>query len=444
MNPTDAAPFPAPPEAMAVVSRLRDAGFGAFFAGGCVRDHLRGVPPHDFDIATSARPDEVESLFPGRSDLVGKSFGVAIVREGSLRFEVATFRADGPYSDGRHPDSVTFTSAEEDARRRDFTVNALFYDPFALRVLDHTGGVADLAARRLRAVGDPARRFAEDKLRLLRAVRFAANLGFEIEPATWDALRRMAPEIAVVSAERIRDELDKWLTGPDPARGLDLLDASGLLDVLLPEVAALRGVDQPPEFHPEGDVFVHTRLMLSHLRNAGSVLAWSVLLHDIGKPPTRTVDANGRIRFNGHETEGARMAAGLLRRLRFPNNHADAITACVVNHMAFKDVPRMKVSTLKKLMARPTFPDELALHRIDCLGSHGQLDIHRMLEEKRAEFASEPIQPEPLVRGADLLDLGLPPGPKLGAILREAYDLQLEGALATREAALAWLRNRLL
>lgn len=422
---------------------LRAAGHEAYFAGGCVRDHLRGVEPHDYDVATDAMPEEVASLFAGRCDLVGKSFGVAIVREGGHMVEVATFRRDGPYLDGRHPSSVTFTNAEEDARRRDFTVNALFWDPVDGRILDYVGGRSDIEARLLRAVGDPDRRFEEDRLRLLRAVRFAANLGFEIERGTWSALKIRSAQILTVSAERNRDELSRWLTGPDPARGLDLMDGSGLLVALLPEVAAQKGVPQPPQFHPEGDVFTHVRLLLSHLKGAGEILAWSALLHDIGKPPTYAVDRDGRIRFSGHEVVGERMARELLQRLRFSNAKTDAICACIANHMTFKDAPDMRPSRLKRLLARDTFDDELELHRIDCLASHGDLSIHEFLLARRAELSEEAIKPEPLLRGRDVLDRGVAPGPRVGALLRAAYELQLDGRLKDREGALAWLDAQL-
>lgn len=427
-----------------IVRRLRAEGHEALFAGGCVRDHLRGVEAHDYDVATDALPERVAALFPGRSDLVGKSFGVVIVREGGHPIEVATFRRDGPYLDGRHPSSVTFTDAEEDARRRDFTVNALFWDPVSGEIRDYVGGRADLGARLLRAVGDPGKRFEEDRLRLLRAVRFAANLGFEIEAETWRALRERAAEISMVSAERVRDELSRWLTGPDPARGLDLMDGSGLLAALLPEVAAQKGVDQPPQFHPEGDVFTHVRMMLGQLRGEGEVLAWSVLLHDIGKVATRSVDRDGRIRFNGHEVVGERMARDVLARLRFSNAKTDAICACVGNHMTFKDAPEMRASTLKRLLARETFDDELKLHRIDCLASHGDLSIYDFLVGRRSELSAEALKPEPLLRGKDLLDRGVEPGRRVGALLRDAYELQLDGRLRDREGALAWLEGQLL
>lgn len=426
-----------------ILRRLRSAGHEAYFAGGCVRDHLRGVEPHDYDVATGAVPEEVAALFHGRSDLVGKSFGVVIVREGGYSVEVATFRRDGPYLDGRHPSTVTFTDAVEDARRRDFTVNALFWDPLNEAILDHVGGRADLEARVLRAVGDPERRFNEDRLRLLRAVRFAANLGFEIEASTWAAIKRQAAQIVTVSAERIRDELSRWLTGPDPAKGLDLMDDSGLLAVLLPEVAAQKGVAQPPQFHPEGDVFLHVRLMLGRLKCADEVLAWSVLLHDIGKPPTYAVDRDGRIRFSGHEVVGERMARGVVERLRFSNAKADAICACVGNHMTFKDAPEMRPSRLKRLIARETFEQELELHRIDCLASHGDLSIHEFLVARRAELSEECLRPEPLLRGQDILDRDVRPGPRVGELLRAAYELQLDGRLKDRGQALEWLDAQL-
>lgn len=426
-----------------IVRHLRAKGHEALFAGGCVRDHLRGVEPHDYDVATDAHPDRVAELFPGRSDLVGKSFGVVIVREGGHAIEVATFRQDGPYSDGRHPSSVTFADAEGDALRRDFTVNALFWDPLSDEIRDYVGGRADLEARLLRAVGDPGKRFDEDRLRMLRAVRFAANLGFEVEAGTWAALRERAGGILAVSAERIREELTRWLTGSDPARGLDLMDGCGLLEVLLPEVAAQKGVDQPPQFHPEGDVYTHVRLMLGKLSGAGEVLAWGVLLHDIGKVQTRSVDRDGRIRFNGHEVVGERMAREVLARLRFSNAKADAICACIGNHMTFKDAPEMRASTLKRLLARETFEDELELHRIDCLASHGDLSIYEFLLARRAELSAEMLKPEPFLSGRDVLDRGVAAGPRVGALLREAYELQLDGKLRDRDVALAWLDRQL-
>ncbi len=426
--------------ARAVAVRLQSAGHTAYFAGGCVRDALRGVSPKDYDIATSARPEEVQSLFP-RTLAVGAHFGVIVVLHGGFQFEVASFRADGAYLDGRHPVDVTFTTPQGDAERRDFTVNGMFYDPQTERVIDYVGGQADLQTRKLRAIGDPAARFREDRLRLLRAVRFAANLGFEIEAATWEAVRAQADAIGAVSAERIREELVRIFTAPSRVRGLDLLDTSGLLRAVLPELDACHGCEQPPQFHPEGDVYVHTRLMLSLLPEKVSVpLVFSVLLHDIGKPPTARVDENGRIRFNGHEHVGAEMAQRVMERLRFSRADTDATVEAVRQHMAFKDVPNMRVAKLKRFMARPGFEDEMELHRVDCTASHGFLDNHAFLRAKQEEFAHEPLIPKPFVTGHDLLGRGLKPSPRFGEILEAAMTRQLEGAFASREEALAWVQ----
>ena len=432
------------PAARAVVARLQKAGFTAYFAGGCVRDALRDVRPKDFDVATDARPDQVQKLFP-RNVAVGVQFGVIRVMDGVHQFEVATFRADGAYIDGRHPEGVTFTTARGDAERRDFTVNGMFYDPLADRVIDFVGGQADLERRVLRAIGDPPARFREDRLRLLRAVRFAATLGFEVEPTTWAAVRAHASEIGVVSAERIQDELVKIFTAPGRVVGFDLLDASGLLRQVLPELEACKGCEQPPQFHPEGDVFVHTRLMLSLLPEEVSVpLVFAVLLHDIGKPRTAQVDPGGRIRFNGHERVGADLTVRVMERLRFSRAVTDLTVEAVRQHMAFKDVPQMRVAKLKRFMARPGFEDEMELHRVDCLGSHGFLDNHAFLRAKQDEFAHEPLIPKPLVTGHDLLAAGLKPGPKIGEILEAVQTRQLEGAFPNRDAALAWVRAEFL
>ncbi len=424
--------------ARGIVERLQKAGFAAYFAGGCVRDRLMGKAAHDFDIATSARPEEVQRVFRRVTGLEGKVFGVVRVLEGGWMFEVATFRTDGSYQDGRRPTSVMFATAEEDAARRDFTVNGVFYDPVRGEVLDYVGGRADLAAKTLRAIGDPAARFAEDRLRLLRAIRFAVNLDFEIDPRTWDALRAHAADLKGVSPERVREELDKIWTGPNPARGLDLLDASGLLRAVLPELDALHGVEQPPQFHPEGDVYKHVRLMLSHLQEAPLSLALAVLFHDVGKPATSRVDETGRIRFNGHETVGARMTEQILRRLRYSNDVIEETVAMVANHMTFKDAPQMKLSTLKKLIARPTYPLELELHRIDCSGSHGDLSIHKYLVEQEAAMPPEAVRPPRLISGDDLMQLGIPFGPAVGKILGAVVDEQLEGRVTTRKQALAF------
>lgn len=429
------------PEAEAIVRRLSEAGHQAVYAGGCVRDALLNRPYPDVDIATSATPDQVQAVFPKASDPQGKAFGVIRLKQGDHVFEIATFRVDGPYLDGRRPSSVTFTTAEEDAKRRDFTVNGMFFDPLQDKVLDFVQGRADLAAKIIRAIGDPTARFTEDKLRLFRAIRFAVQLGFTIEPATWEALVRLAPESKTLAPERVRDELVKIFTSPDPARGLDLLHDAGLVAGWLPELLEMRGCAQSPEHHPEGDVWVHTRLLLTHLKNPSPVLAFSALLHDVGKPRTSRTEPSGRIRFFGHEGVGARMAEEILRRLRFSNEEVEAVVACIANHMAFKDAPQMRISTLKRLLARPTFPTELELHRIDCSASHGELDIHRFLVAKQSEFSQEEIKPKPLVSGHDLQELGIPPGPGLGKILSLLMDEQLEGKLKDREEALLRARE---
>ncbi|MEI8233245.1 MAG: CCA tRNA nucleotidyltransferase [Verrucomicrobiota bacterium] len=429
-------------QARAVVRRLRDAGFLAFYAGGCVRDTLLGLAPKDFDIATSAPPHEVQRLFP-RTIAVGAHFGVICVLQEGIPFEVATFRSDDAYIDGRRPTGVTYSTPQLDAARRDFTINGLFFDPLGGEVIDYVHGREDLKAGILRAIGDPAQRFREDRLRLLRAVRFAAAFGFTIEPATWDALRANAAEIHVVSAERIREELVRIFTAPGRVRGFDLLDSSGLLAQVLPEITTLKGCEQPPQFHPEGDVYVHTRRMLELLPLETSVpLAFSVLFHDIGKPATFSRDpADGRIRFSGHDKVSAEMTFRVMERLRFSRDEIDATVEAVANHMVFKDVQSMRVARLKRFMARPHFADELELHRVDCASSHGMLDNYTFLLQKRDEFASEPLIPPPLVNGRDLLALGWKPGPKIGEVLEAVQTRQLEGALHTREEALAWVKS---
>jgi len=424
-----------------IVARLRAKGHVAYFAGGSVRDLLRGQTPKDIDIATNARPEAVQEIFP-RTYAVGAHFGVIVVLENGLQFEVATFRSDGAYLDGRRPTEVHFASAKEDAARRDFTINGMFFDPAADKVIDFVGGRGDLEARVIRAIGDPAQRFAEDRLRLLRAVRFATTLDFEIDPSTWEALLVNASSINEISAERIREELVRILLSPRRTRGWDLLDTSGLMAVVLPEVEAMKGCEQPPQFHPEGDVFKHTRIMLELLPAAASLpLVLSVLFHDIGKPLTSSVDEDGRIRFNGHDRVGAEMTEALMQRLRFSRMEIEATVEAVRQHMVFKDVPKMRVAKLKRFMARPTFQDELELHRVDCASSHAMLDNYEFLLKKREEFANEPIIPPPLVRGTDLIALGLRPGPGFGDILEAIETQQLEGVLTSREQALEWLKR---
>jgi poly(A) polymerase len=424
-----------------LVARLRDAGRVAYFAGGCVRDLVRGETPKDIDIATDARPEEVQKIF-SRTYAVGAHFGVIVVLEDGFQFEVATFRSDGVYLDGRRPVAVHFSSAEEDARRRDFTINGMFFDPVADEVIDFVDGRADLDAKIIRAIGDPAERFAEDRLRMLRAVRFATTLGFAIEPSTWNALRECAACINEISAERIRDELVRIFVSPNRVRGFDLLDESGLLRAALPELEPMKGCAQPEQFHPEGDVFQHTRLMLKLLpKEVSAPLVFSVLLHDVAKPQTAAVDETGRIRFNAHDRIGAEMTQQIMERLRFSRAEIDATVEMVRQHMVFKDVPHMRVAKLKRFMARPTFVDELELHRVDCASSHRMMDNYEFLLRKREEFANEPIIPPPLVRGDDLIALGLKPGPKFGEILDAVETQQLEGALRTREEALEWVKR---
>lgn len=424
-----------------LVQRLRDAGHVAYYAGGCVRDRLLGSDPHDYDIATDARPEQVQALFR-RTYAVGAAFGVIVVLEDGHEFQIATFRSDAAYIDGRHPSGVVFTTAREDAERRDFTVNGMFFDPIAGEVIDYVDGQRDLAAKVLRAIGDPEARFREDRLRMLRAVRFATVLGFEIDASTWSAVCANAAHIHDVSAERIREELVKTLVHPNRLRGFDLLDASGLLHEILPEMDALKGCTQPEQFHPEGDVWVHTRIMLGLLppREVSVPLVFSVLLHDIDKPTTRTVDETGRIRFNGHDRAGARTTERIMERLRFSRAEIDATCEAVAQHMVFKDVQQMRVAKLKRFMARPTFEDEMELHRVDCTSSHGLLDNYDFLRAKSDEFANEPLIPEPLITGNDLIALGLRPGPRFKEILEAVQSRQLEGTLTDRDAALAWVK----
>ena len=427
-----------------VAARLREQGHVAYFAGGCVRDMVRGLAPKDYDIVTDARPEMVQALFP-RTYAVGAHFGVIMVLEDGFRFEVATFRSDDAYIDGRHPSAVHFSSPQEDAKRRDFTINGMFYDPVADEVIDVVGGRADIAAKLVRAIGDPAKRFAEDRLRMLRAVRFATVLDYQIDAKTWVALVTNAASINEISAERIREELVRIFLSANRVRGWDLFDASGLMSAILPELEAMKGVLQPEQFHPEGDVFVHTRLMLSLLPEKVSVpLVFAVLFHDVAKPVTARVDETGRIRFNEHDRIGAEMTEAIMRRLRFSGAEIETTVEMVRQHMVFKDAPKMRVAKLKRFMARPTFDEELELHRVDCESSHRMLDNYEFLLDKREEFANEPIIPPPLVRGDDLIALGLKPGPKFGEILEAVETRQLEGILQTRDEALEWVKQQYL
>jgi putative nucleotidyltransferase with HDIG domain len=426
-----------------IVSQLRAQGHSAWLVGGCVRDLLLGRVPKDFDIATSARPADILRLFPN-ADQVGAHFGVILVHQDGAHVEVATFRSDLDYTDGRRPNAVHFESSpEQDVLRRDFTINALLLDPDTNEVLDYVGGRADLDARIVRAIGDPVRRFQEDHLRLLRAVRFAARLNFTIEPATFAAMQTLAPAIHHISIERVRDEISRILTEGGARRGFELLDASGLLREVLPEVSTLKGVEQPPEFHPEGDVWTHTLIMLEGLGGSTQPpsleLALGVLLHDIGKPATFRIA--GRIRFDGHVEKGVEIAHALLNRLRYPHAVIEQVEALIDNHMRFKDVPNMRESKIKRFLRMPKFEEHLALHRLDCLSSHGSLANYDFARNRQNEVPPEQLRPVPLVTGHDLIAAGCKPGPAFGAALHEAEDAQLEGRVTTKEEALRLALN---
>ncbi|MGY8643671.1 MAG: CCA tRNA nucleotidyltransferase [Verrucomicrobiales bacterium] len=426
-----------------ICAQLRTAGHEALFAGGCVRDQLLGREQKDIDIATNATPDQVLAVFP-KGDTIGAHFGVILIRAAGVHFEIATFREDGEYSDGRRPDSVKFTTAENDAKRRDFTVNGMFLEPESGEIIDYVGGKADLESKTLRAIGNPADRFEEDFLRMMRAIRFATVLdNFSIESETWAALQANAHHISEISPERIQAELNKVWTSPNRVRGFDLLVDSGLMRAILPEILELQGCEQPPNFHPEGDVFTHTRIMLGLLKSDASLpLVLSVLFHDVGKPATFSLDpAEGRIRFNSHDKVGADMTVKILKRLRYSNDVIDAAVDGVAHHMQFMNVQKMKTAKLKRFMARPHFDDKLELHRVDCTSSNGFLENYKFIKAKREEFASEPLLPTPFVNGQDLIERGWESGPKMGEKLREIYDLQLEGQVTTREEGLAQLAS---
>ena len=455
--------------------RLHELGHAAYFAGGCVRDLLLGAVPQDFDVATDATPEQVQAAFP-RTEAVGAHFGVVLVIDKvtdesgeavRIATEVATFRHDGAYSDGRRPDAVRFSEdPREDVLRRDFSINGLLLDVAAYEsgdrledcVLDFVGGRSDLAARLVRAIGEPRLRFAEDKLRMLRAVRFAARLEFEIEPRTMEAIRAQAAEIGAVSAERVRDELTRTLTEGHARRGFELLYACGLLQQVLPEIVRMRGVEQPPQYHPEGDVWTHTMLVLEHLqttkqnakdRSPSATLAWGALLHDVGKPATFTppdpAKPNDRIRFNGHVEVGVAVARAILNRLRFSSDDTAQILALVQHHMQFGDVMKMKQSTLKRFLRLPQFAEHLALHFADASSAHGDLRLYEFARRKLEELGEEQIRPALLVTGTDLIAAGYTPGPGFREMLTLAEDAQLEGSVTTKEEALrlieaAWPR----
>jgi poly(A) polymerase len=440
--------------AIHIIRVLRRYGFQAYLAGGCVRDTLLGAEPADYDVTTDATPNDVMRIFP-ETYAVGAQFGVVLVpvpKDGEREIvppqhphaiEVATFRSDGIYSDGRHPDRVQYSkSPEEDVQRRDFTINGLLMDPLdGDRVLDFVGGRADLGAGIVRAIGDPERRFAEDKLRMLRAVRFSARFHYAIDSPTLSAIKRLAHGIHHVSRERVRDELTKMLTEGRARQAFELLDSTGLLKEVLPEIERMHGVEQPPQFHPEGDVWIHTMMLLEQLQaNCPRTLAWGALLHDVGKPPTFRV-APDRIRFDGHVEVGVKMAHEICRRLNFSNDDTEQIEALVANHMRFKDVERMKDSTLKRFLRLSRFEEHMELHRIDCLSSHRDLSLYEFVSEKVRNTPPEQIRPVPLISGQNLIELGYAPGPRFKEILSAVEDAQLEGRLQSREDAIELVRN---
>jgi poly(A) polymerase len=432
--------MPAEMLAREVIVKLRAAGHRAYLVGGCVRDLLLGVKPKDYDVATDARPDRIMDLFPN-SGRVGAHFGVVLVRNAFAQVEAATFRSDQEYTDGRRPDAVHFeTDPAEDARRRDFTINGLMMDPETSEVLDFVGGRADLERRTIRAIGDADARFREDHLRLLRAVRFAARLDFQIAPATFEAIKRHAALIGKIAAERVRDELTRILTEGGARYGFELLDASGLLEHVLPEIAAMKGVAQPPQYHPEGDVWQHTLLLLEQLDHPTATLAWGALLHDVGKPPTFRIAE--RIRFDGHVEEGVRLARMLLNRLRFSRDDMEQIEALIANHMRFKDAGKMRESTLRRFLRLPQFEEHLELHRLDVSSSNRNLEAYDMVRRKLSEYGEEQLRPEPLLTGADLIAAGYAPGPSFSKILAAVEDAQLEGELQTSGEAMQFVRER--
>jgi poly(A) polymerase len=424
--------------ANSICDTLRRSGYQALLVGGCVRDLLLVREPADYDVTTDATPEQVVSLFP-ESVAVGAQFGVILIPRDGLKVEVATFRSDVGYSDGRHPDRVVYSKTpQEDVQRRDFTINGLLMRHDTGEVLDFVGGQTDLEAKVIRAIGEPVRRFAEDKLRMMRAVRFAARFGFEIEAATFRAIRQHVAEIHQVSSERLREELTKLLTEGAARRAFELLDETWLLQQVLPEIGAMKGVEQPPQYHPEGDVWIHTLLMLEGLpKDVSPTLAWGVLLHDVGKPPTfqSAAETGDRIRFNNHVEVGVRMAEGICRQLRFSNEDTEQILALVDNHMKFAAVEEMRTSTLKKFVRLPHFDEHLALHRLDCLSSHRHLESYEFVTRFLAVTPPEQVRPERLLTGDDLRAMGFRPGPLFSQILQALEDGQLEGQIRTREEA---------
>ncbi len=424
-------------KAVAIVKRLRENGYESYLAGGCVRDMLLDKPPQDYDITTSAKPGVVAEIFP-QTVPVGAQFGVMLVVIDGEPFEVASFRHDGPYLDGRHPSEVRYGSLQEDILRRDFTINGMVYDPIEERVIDLVEGKKDLERRSIRAIGNALERFAEDRLRMVRAVRFAAGLDFTIEENTLAAIRGLAPTIGRISWERIGEEVTRILTEGGARRGFELLDATGLLAEIMPEVAAMKGVEQSPDYHPEGDVFTHTMLLLSHLQAPEETLAYGCLLHDVGKPVC--IQRNGeRLTFYGHTEKGAEMAGEILKRLKRNRATWERVAYLVRNHLRHTQAPNMRLSTLKRFLGEDGIDELLDLTRIDALSSNGDLQYYRFCKQKLEEFKEEEIHPAPLLRGRDLLALGFAPGPGFSEILKQVEEAQLGGELSSREQALAWV-----
>jgi len=414
--------------ATAIVTTLRAHGFQAYFAGGCVRDMVMKKAVGDYDIATDARPRQIQRLFK-KTVRVGATFGTVLVVMDGTPYEVTTFRGAARSGFSKNP--------RTDALNRDFTVGGLLYDPLRKKIIDHTGGIAGIKRKEIRSIGTPERCFSQDALRLLRAVRLSSRLGFGIERETLAVIKKMSGAIRTVSAERARGELVSILTGKDPYRGMQLLDETGLLKELLPEIEAEKGVEQPPRFHPEGDVFVHTMLLIKRLKNADLILALSCLLHDVGKPPT--FEKKDRIRFNGHDVVGARMTEEIMRRLRFSNEEIRKVTYCVGNHMRVMNAKKMREATLARIFLKDTFETELKLHKYDCLASHNSLDIYRFLRRKYLAFMRRPIKPKPALNGHELMGMGFNQGPAIGRVQRELVDLQLEGKIKTKEEAKRWV-----
>ena len=427
-------------QAISIVQQLRAEGYESYFAGGCVRDMLLAKEPQDYDIATSAKPEDVQRIFPVTVP-VGAQFGVVLVMIDGAPFEVASFRYDGAYLDGRRPSAVRYGTLEDDIQRRDFTINGMVYDPIADHVIDLVGGQDDLRLGLVRAIGDPRARFEEDRLRMIRAVRFAASLKFEIDPPTFAAMENLASTIAVISWERIGDEVTRILTEGAARRGFELLDRSGLLQIILPEIVAMRGTAQTPDYHPEGDVFTHTLLLLSHLESPSETLAYGCLLHDVAKPVCIRQDGN-RITFYGHTEQGAEMALAILKRLKRGRAVWERVAYLVRNHLRLVQAPQMRLSTLKRFLREDGIEELLELARIDALSSNGDLSYYQFCQRRRGELKQDEIRPEPLVRGGDLIALGFKPGPQFKEILRQVEDAQLGGELHGRDQALEWIRSK--